>query len=90
MNRQFLVTKMVCAKCGSNLNLTYDVPKQAGRYVQGEPTGAAMVEQLVAVEPCMTCMEPVVAVQTALALLAKHGCVSANGIKGEARTAMIC
>ena len=69
MSRQFLVTKMVCANCGSNLNLTYDVPKQAGRYAQAQPTGSDMVEQLVAVEPCMTCMEPLDRIRKAMAVL---------------------
>jgi hypothetical protein len=56
--RQFLITKMVCAKCGSNLQLTYDAPKGAGRYADGEPTGADMVQHVVAVEPCEKCMAP--------------------------------
>lgn len=50
--REFLVTKFVCAKCGGNLSLSYDVPKNAGQCAKGEPTGADMVEKLVAVEPC--------------------------------------
>ena len=56
--REFLVTKMVCATCGGNLQLTYDVPTRAGHHAQGEPTGAYMVQQLVAVEPCRKCMAP--------------------------------
>ena len=56
--REFLVTKMVCATCGGNLQLTYDVPTRAGHHAQGEPTGAHMVQQLVAVEPCRKCMAP--------------------------------
>jgi hypothetical protein len=53
MKREFLITKFVCAACGNNLKLTYDLPKGAGRFcADGEPTGAAMVQQLVAIEPC--------------------------------------
>lgn len=44
MMREFLITKFVCSKCGNNLKLTYNTPKGAGRYAEGEPTGAAMVE----------------------------------------------
>ena len=49
--REFLVTKFVCAKCGANLKLA-DMPKNAGQYAEGEPTGAAMVQLLVSIEPC--------------------------------------
>ena len=56
--RTFLITKMVCAKCGSNLQLTYDMPKGAAEYADGEPAGAAMVEQFVVVEPCKKCLAP--------------------------------
>lgn len=69
MTRQYLVLKPVCAKCGSNLNLTYDVPKGAGQHAQGEPTGASMVEQLVAIEPCERCMEPLHRARKAMAAL---------------------
>lgn len=56
--REFLITKLVCSKCGSNLQLTYNAPKGAGRYADGEPTGAAMVQQVVAVEPCECATRP--------------------------------
>lgn len=69
MNREFLVTKMVCAKCGSNLGLSYDIPRGAGQCSSGEPTGAAMVQQLVAVEPCGPCMAPLKKLQEALVIL---------------------
>jgi hypothetical protein len=69
MSRQFLVTKLVCARCGTNLNLTYDVPKGAGQHAIGEPTGAYMVHQLVAVEPCQSCEKPLRDLQRALATL---------------------
>ena len=69
MTRQFLVTKMVCARCGTNLNLTYDVPVRAGEHASGEPTGADMVQQIVAVEPCFECERPMRNVRSALAVL---------------------
>lgn len=50
--REFLVTKFVCSKCGSNLQLDYNAPKPAGKYAEGEPTGALMVQILVTIEPC--------------------------------------
>lgn len=64
--REFLVTKLVCSKCGGNLQLTYDKPKGPSRYADGEPTGAAMVETRIAVEPCRTCMAPLDDVRRAL------------------------
>lgn len=69
MSRQYLVFKPVCAKCGSNLDLSYDVPKGAGGYALGEPTGADMVEQLLAIEPCAKCMEPLHRARKAMAML---------------------
>lgn len=56
--REFLITKLVCSMCGSNLQLTHDTPKVAGRYAAGEPTGADMVQHIVAVAPCEKCMKP--------------------------------
>lgn len=57
--RQFLVTKFVCADCGSLLNLSYNAPTgPLGDYADGEPTGGHMVQQKVAVEPCRKCAEP--------------------------------
>lgn len=56
--REFLITKFVCSTCGNNLRLTYDAPKGAGRYVDGEPTGSAMVQQVVAIEPCECVTRP--------------------------------
>jgi hypothetical protein len=73
MSRDFLVTKFVCAKCGTNLSLTYDVPTHAGSYSQGEPTGATMVEQLVAVDPCEKCLKPLEQVRSAISILMKNG-----------------
>ena len=64
--REFLLTKFVCSQCGSNLRLTYAVPKAAGQYAEGEPTGADMVHQLVAIEPCVKCTPPVSKIKAAL------------------------
>lgn len=69
MSRQFLVTKMVCARCGTNLHVTYNIPQHAGGYAAGEPTGADMVEQLVSVEPCSECERPLREVKRALSVL---------------------
>lgn len=73
MSREFLVMKMVCAQCGSNLSLSYDTPKTGSNYAQGEPSGAFMVEKLVAVEPCRPCMEPLRRLQEALETLKVSG-----------------
>lgn len=67
--RQMLVTKFSCAACGSNLNLTYDKPKNSGGYVVGEPTGADMVQQVIAIEPCRKCIKPLEDIKNALAVL---------------------
>lgn len=67
--REFLITKFVCSECGNNLNLTYDIPKNAGRYAEGEPTGAARVQQLVGIEPCHVCRKPLDEIKAALTLL---------------------
>lgn len=56
--REFLVTKFVCTKCGKNLELTYNTPEGAGKYAEGEPTGATMVQQVVAIEPCECSTRP--------------------------------
>jgi hypothetical protein len=73
MSREFLVTKFVCAVCGTNLNITYDMPTRASNYAHGEPTGANMVEQRVAVEPCKHCEAPLQQIRSALGVLAKQG-----------------
>lgn len=57
MMREFLITKFVCSKCGSNLQLSYQKPA-VSQYADGEPTGAAMVEQLVTIEPCRCTTQP--------------------------------
>lgn len=66
--REFLVTKLVCSKCGNNLQLSTDRPKTT-RCATGEPTGADMVELAVAVEPCPVCMGPLEQMRRAVAVL---------------------
>ena len=71
-DRKFLITKFVCAKCGSNLSLTYDIPKSVGglsSYERGEPTGAHMVNNFIAIEPCATCAKPLEKIVDALKAL---------------------
>lgn len=60
MKREFLLTKFVCASCGEALELTYDKPPASaqGLYSEGQPTGAAMVQQLVSVLPCECATRP--------------------------------
>lgn len=67
--REFLITKMVCSKCGRNLQLTYDLPKKLSDYAEGEPTGAHMVQQMVGIEPCRTCMAPLEEMRAAAKVL---------------------
>lgn len=56
--REFLVTKFKCAACGGLLSLSYEAPKTGIDYVEGEPTRALMVQQIVAVDPCRKCTQP--------------------------------
>lgn len=51
MMRNFLVTKILCAKCGTPLALEY-VGQKSSAYCNGEPTGAAMVDIQVKAFPC--------------------------------------
>jgi len=67
--RKFLITKFVCSKCGGNLQLTYDTPRGAGRYAEGEPTGADMVQQLVSIEPCECTTRPLDEMRRAASVL---------------------
>ena len=67
--REFLVTKFVCAKCGTNLQLTYDMPKVGSFHSDGEPTGAFMVENRIALEPCENCMKPLEDIKAAARVL---------------------
>jgi len=67
--REFLVTKFVCSECGRNLKLADDTPKGAGRHAEGEPTGFARVQQLVAIEPCECITQKLGAVSHAIDVL---------------------
>lgn len=71
--REFLVTKLVCSKCGDNLQLTYNVPNGAGPHSDGEPTGAAMVQIRVAVEPCQCVVRRIARAQAAVRELLSIG-----------------
>ena len=53
MNREFLVTKFVCSDCSRNLQLAEVQNKVVDKYSEGEPTGAAMIKQVVSVVPCV-------------------------------------
>lgn len=66
--REFLVTKFVCAACGSNLELATEMPKTS-RYSEGQPSGAFMLEQLVSVKPCQKCMKPLDGMRQAMKTL---------------------
>ena len=70
MSRQFLITKFVCHACGANLNLSYD--KKRGQYAEGEPTGADMVESVISIEPCATCLRPLRELSLAIKALHKR------------------
>jgi hypothetical protein len=69
--RTHLVTKFICADCGTNLHLSYDRPKGNSRCVQGEPTGAAMVESLISIHPCQNCMAPLEKIKSAVKTLSE-------------------
>lgn len=68
--RTNLITKFVCSVCGSNLLLTYDAPKRPD-HIQGEPTGAAVVESIIAIHPCQKCLRPVEDARAAINTLMK-------------------
>lgn len=59
--RNYLVTKFVCALCGTGLGLTGEFPRSDGasRYSDGEPTGALKAEVVVGVNPCDCVTRPV-------------------------------
>lgn len=54
--RTHLVTKFVCSKCKSLLELSYG--KNHAPHSRGEPTGADMVENTISVDPRKTCLAP--------------------------------
>jgi len=68
--RNSLVTAFVCVECGSNLSLSYKSKKGSGRMVDDEPTGAAMVKNVIYIYPCEKCLEPAIkAKQAVMALM---------------------
>jgi hypothetical protein len=73
MSREFLVTKFVCAVCGTNLSITH---AKSSNYAHGEPTGANMVEHIAAIEPCKPCAAPLQQIRSALEVLTKQGGVA--------------
>ena len=81
--RTHLITKFTCTGCGNLLNLSYHGPdKSSPPCSDDEPTGAAMVEQRVWVEPCRTCLKPqkdVVQAAKAFVAMAERQQVDRNG-----------
>lgn len=72
--RHHLVTSFICAKCGGLLSLSYETPKSiSGSYVSDGVTGAAKVENQIAVHPCDRCYsavtKPLLALRDALSTL---------------------
>lgn len=53
--RQFLVSKFACSECGTLLSIESG---KSSNYAEGQPTGSEMVESVVLVEPCSTCLRP--------------------------------
>jgi hypothetical protein len=53
--RTHLVSVLVCTDCGNPLNASYDKPKSGGQF-DGSITGAAKVEQVIAIHPCEHCL----------------------------------
>lgn len=56
MIRYNLVTQFCCAKCGALLMLSYDAPKTSIDDIKNDGiTGAAKVNQKIAIHPCEKC-----------------------------------
>ncbi len=70
--RNHLVIKFKCVECGEMLKLSYDIPK-GSNYIEGEPTGAAMVGQVIGVHPCEGCLAPARKLQEAVKTLITTG-----------------
>ena len=75
--RYNLVTTFVCAKCGNKLALSYQAPR-GDEYAPEKNdgiTGAAKVEQRVAIRPCSKCYaeatKPIEALREALGIKGK-------------------
>ena len=63
--RKFLLTMFCCAKCGNALEVTYDIPDGI-KQPSGQPTGATVVQQFIAVLPCQQCMQPLNEMKSAI------------------------
>lgn len=70
-SRHFLITNFRCAKCGHRLTLNYEVPREVVDVYENlhQPTGADMVENTVAINPCKTCVKPAKEAGEAIKLL---------------------
>lgn len=53
LQRYNLVTHFVCARCGTNLRLSYDTPKKDAGI--DNITGAQKVDNFIAIHPCVKC-----------------------------------
>lgn len=56
--RKFLVTKFACAKCNSNLHIADGPMPKWAPHESGEPTGCETHENVILLEPCQKCMQP--------------------------------
>lgn len=57
--RHMLISTFHCAVCGEQLNVSYrpdKSPKEGSS--EGQPTGAAMLQQRISIWPCRKCMQP--------------------------------
>ncbi len=84
--RYNLVTRFVCAKCGSGLAISYGAP-YSNEYCpeKGDGiTGAAKVEQFIAIHPCTKfygdAIRPIEALRAAL-----NADIAASTTKGDAK-----
>ena len=57
IGRNFLVTKMKCAKCDSALELSYPPKNTKSTDCSDGITGASKVETVIYIEPCKRCVE---------------------------------
>ena len=71
--REYLVIKLQCAVCGTNLKMTYKEPNCRADYAEGEPTGAAMVQTSIAVKPCELCSAETDRIKNAVSVLCGSG-----------------
>lgn len=52
-----LITRFKCAKCGTQLSLSYDDPKKFADYTTDGITGANKLESNIFIEPCSVCVD---------------------------------